>query len=69
MAKAIGVSSRAAIAAVLGVDGQAAYLWEDGREGLFVFSADNLSTQVAADPEQGLFIAPASVPSGASGRG
>ena len=42
-------------------------LAERGREGLFVFDSSNLIRQVAADPNQAMYIPPASDPSGASG--
>ncbi|HEX6073072.1 MAG TPA: glycosyl hydrolase family 28-related protein [Sphingomicrobium sp.] len=42
-------------------------LTERGREGLFVFDPSNLAAAIAADPRQGLFVAPASDPTGASG--
>src|SRR4051812_21313203 len=42
-------------------------LAEPGREGLFQFDGSNLSAAVASDPRQGLYVAPASDPSGASG--
>ena len=45
----------------------AAHLRERGREGLFVFDGSNLSAKVAADPQQGLYVAIASDPTGASG--
>jgi len=44
-----------------------ALLTEAGREGLFRFDPANLSAKVAADSAQGLFVAPASDPTGASG--
>lgn len=43
------------------------YLSETNRSGEFVFINANLSAQVAADPNQGVYIAPASAPTGASG--
>jgi hypothetical protein len=42
-------------------------LTERGREGLFVFDPSNLTAAIAADSRQGLFVAPASDPTGASG--
>jgi hypothetical protein len=42
-------------------------LTETGREGLFTFDPANLSAKVAADPKQGLFVAPGSDPTGAKG--
>jgi len=44
-----------------------AYLTEVGREGLFVWSSANHSADIASDPNQGTFVAPASAPTGASG--
>ena len=44
-----------------------AFLAEGGRTGTFVFDPSNLSAMVSADPNQGMFVAPASDPSGASG--
>lgn len=44
-----------------------ALLIEADREGVFVFGTSNLSVQVAADPAQGIYVAPASDPTGASG--
>jgi hypothetical protein len=44
-----------------------AYLREAGREGMFGWNPSNLSASVAADSRQGLFVAPASDPTGASG--
>lgn len=44
-----------------------AYLRETGREGLFVWSATDLSAQVAADGQQGIMVAPASDVTGISG--
>lgn len=44
-----------------------AFLTEGGREGTFVFSSANLSASVTADPAQGIYVAPSSAPTGASG--
>ena len=44
-----------------------ALLTESGREGLFKFDGSNLGAKVAADPRQGVHVAPASDPTGASG--
>ena len=44
-----------------------ALLTESGREGLFKFDGSKLATRVAADAGQGIHVAPASAPSGASG--
>jgi len=43
------------------------FLAEAGRAGSFVFDPSNLSAKVLADPNQGLYVAPASAPTGASG--
>jgi hypothetical protein len=43
------------------------YLAEAGREGTFVFDSSNLSAFVTADTQQGLYVAPASDTTGASG--
>lgn len=47
--------------------GGAAHLSQAGRAGLFLFDSSNLSAKVSADTGQGLFVAPASAPTGASG--
>lgn len=60
-------ANRTELASINGVSRKVAYLYESGREGQFVWDASNLSTQVAADTQQGVYVAPASVPSGASG--
>jgi hypothetical protein len=44
-----------------------AYLMEDGREGIFKWSTSNLSTLVAADGAEGIYVAPGSDSTGASG--
>ena len=44
-----------------------AMLAEAGREGLFVWDPSDRSAEVAADPSQGIHIAPASDPDGSSG--
>jgi hypothetical protein len=43
------------------------YLRESGREGLFVWSSANNATNVTNDPQQGVYVAPASDTTGASG--
>src|SRR5690349_5941189 len=40
---------------------------EARREGIFAFDASNLSAAVAADPQQGIYVAPSSDSTGASG--
>ena len=61
------IASRVLLANATRTNGATAYLTEAGREGEFVFSTANLSADVAADPQQGVFVAPASDPTGASG--
>lgn len=61
-------SSRALLAAIPSpVANQSAILTESGREGTFVFSSANLSAQVSADTAQGIYVAPSSDATGASG--
>lgn len=62
------VNSRSSLAAVTNpAAGQFATLLESGREGTFVFQSGDLSTQVTNDPLQGVYVAPSSAPTGASG--
>jgi hypothetical protein len=49
------------------VNGQEATLTDPNRAGRFIFSSSNLSTQVTADPNQGIYVAPSSDTTGASG--
>ena len=70
--KAIFVANRTALKALSTTVHTVAHLMEDvpaiaGRYGLFVFSASDLSTEVTADTEEGIYIAPASDATGASG--
>lgn len=58
-------TSRSALAGL--ASSGAALLTESGREGLFVFDDSDLSAKVSADSAQGIFIAPESAPTGASG--
>jgi hypothetical protein len=44
-----------------------AYLTESNREGTFQWNSSNLSTQVTADTQQGIYVAPSSDTTGASG--
>ena len=62
----VAVPSRDAIA-VLTDHSKPALLHEAGREGIFLFNASDHSAQVAADTERGMYIAPATAPTGASG--
>jgi hypothetical protein len=62
------VVNRTALASITNVtNGQSAILSESGREGTFVFSTDDLSAEVAADPLQGIYVPPSSDTTGASG--
>jgi hypothetical protein len=62
------VATRGALAGISSpIDGQIAWLFEGGRFGPFKFSTANLSAFVTADPMQGVYVAPASATSGASG--
>jgi hypothetical protein len=60
-------ATRAAMAALVATVGTMVTLKEAGREGPFVFTSGNLSASVTADPGQGIYVAPASDTSGASG--
>lgn len=46
---------------------QAVQVMEAGRGGLFKWDGSNLSVQVAADTQSGIYVAPAAAPTGASG--
>lgn len=59
-------ATRAALAAMTQRQSPA-MLGEAGREGLFLFDGSNLSAKVAADPYQGVYVAPASDTTGSSG--
>jgi hypothetical protein len=62
------VSNRALLAAIAApVANQSAILTESGREGSFVFDSADHSAHVTADTAQGIYVAPASDPTGASG--
>lgn len=62
------VLSRTELAAIAGQSSLAVrYLAESGREGTFVWTASNLSSNVSADPNQGIYVAPSSDQTGASG--
>ena len=62
---AVAMGTRAALAAYSATS--TAVLRERGREGLFVWTAADLSALVAADPAQGIHVASATDPTGASG--
>lgn len=62
------VGLRAELAAIAGQAAKSTrFLAEAGREGLFVFDTSNLAAAVAGDPGQGIYIAPATDATGASG--
>ena len=62
------VADRAALAALTTAKDKTAIIWsEGGRNGLFVFSSSNLSALVTSDTAQGMYVAPTSAPTGASG--
>jgi hypothetical protein len=61
------VADRTALKAVDTGAHSAVYLLESGREGQFVWSSADLSTLVTADTEEGVYIAPTSDDTGASG--
>jgi hypothetical protein len=68
LASGATVTSRSALSDIaLPVDGQSALLAEVHYEGIFVFSAANLSSSVSADPGQWEYVAPSSDTTGASG--
>jgi hypothetical protein len=62
----VSAASRDAIAALTDTS-RPVLLHEARRAGLFAFDPSDLSAKVAADPAQGIHIAPASDPTGASG--
>lgn len=66
-ASSADVATRSLLAALNPVENTIAYLTEAGREGLFKWTAGNLSALVAADTHQGIYVPPASDPTGASG--
>lgn len=60
-------ASRTILSARTPDDGEGCQLTESGRAGLFVFDDSDLSAEVTADPEQGIYVAPDSDDTGASG--
>src|SRR5687767_4253865 len=70
-AAALGVSraiaSRSELAAVTQSGPVALFLAETRREGLFVFETGDMGLRIAADPAQGIYVAPARDPTGANG--
>jgi len=61
------VANRTALKALSTAAHPAAHLTEAGRAGPFVFDSSNLSAEVTADTQEGIYIAPASDATGASG--
>jgi len=61
------VATRTAMAALSGATDPVVFLEEAGRQGAFVWNGSNLSANVTADPQQGIYVAPASDTTGASG--
>jgi hypothetical protein len=59
--------TRAEIQALSPATGQIVHVNESGRAGLFEFDASDLSTEVAADTRQGVYLPPTSDATGASG--
>lgn len=57
----------AALEALTPIDGDTAYLRLTGKTGTFVFSTADLSAEVASDVAQGVYVAPDSDATGASG--
>ncbi len=60
-------TSRSEMAGFTPTNNTFANLVEAGREGVFVFSTANLSAAVTSDPQQGIYVAPTSANTGASG--
>lgn len=67
MAVGVYVANRTALRALDTSKDTSAYLTEARRKGQFFWDGSNLSAQVTADTAQGVYIAPASAPTGASG--
>jgi hypothetical protein len=63
----VQVASRSALAAITPTANLVRYLTESGREGEFVFDGANHSAHVTADTAQGIYVAPSSDTTGASG--
>jgi len=61
------VATRALLAVIPGSANSMRYLSESGREGIFVWDSANLSAKVSADTAQGIYVAPSSDTTGASG--
>ena len=61
------VANRTALAALDGSVDVVAFLYEAGRQGHFRWNGADLSTEVASDANEGIYVAPAGDASGASG--
>jgi hypothetical protein len=61
------VADRTAMKALVGSKHLAVYLMETGREGIFKWNSSDLSTLVTADVQEGIYVAPSSDATGASG--
>jgi hypothetical protein len=61
----VTIADRVALAAYSATS--TTYLRENGREGLFVWDGSNQAANVGVDSGQGIYVAPASDPTGASG--
>lgn len=61
------VATRVLLAAITGAAGTSVYLTEAGREGVFTWNSTNLSASVTIDTAQGIYVAPATDTTGASG--
>lgn len=61
------IASRAALASFDPLESSIVYITEMQKEGVFSWSSANLTSQIAIDPAQGIFVPPVSDPSGASG--
>jgi hypothetical protein len=60
-------ATRVALKAFDGTTFPAVYLYEEGREGVFNWRGGDLSTFVSADTQEGIYVAPSSDATGASG--
>src|SRR6185312_16398362 len=54
------VASRTAMAGLATSQATSVFLQEAGRQGTFIWNSANLSTQVTADPQQGVYVPPSS---------
>lgn len=61
------VATRGAMAALDTTEFTVAFLYENGREGTFIWDGSDLSAEVAVDTAQGVYVPPVSNPTGAAG--